>query len=77
MAIEAAFWFHPLVWWIGKRLVEERENSCDQEVLLAGKPPHVYAESILIVCKYYLESPLPCASGVTGADRYGRQDLSR
>ena len=68
MAIEAAFWFHPLVWWIGRRLVEERENACDQEVLLAGKPPHVYAESILSVCKYYLESPLPCAAGVTGAD---------
>lgn len=68
MAVEAAFWFHPLVWWIGSRLVEERENACDQEVVRVGNHPHVYAESILNVCKYYLESPLPCAAGVSGAD---------
>jgi beta-lactamase regulating signal transducer with metallopeptidase domain len=24
---------HPLVWWIGARLVEERERACDEEVL--------------------------------------------
>jgi bla regulator protein blaR1 len=68
MLIEAAFWFHPLVWWIGARLVEERENACDEEVLRLGNRPHVYAEGILNVCKFYLESPLPCAAGVTGAD---------
>jgi uncharacterized protein (TIGR03435 family) len=28
----------------------------------------VYAEGILRVCRFYLESPLPCAAGVTGAD---------
>src|SRR5260370_5173282 len=68
MLIEAIFWFHPLVWWIGARLVEERENACDEEVLRLGNQPHVYAEGILNVCKFYLESPLPCAAGVTGAD---------
>ena len=25
MVVEAIFWFHPLVWWIGSRMVEERE----------------------------------------------------
>ena len=24
MFVEAVFWFHPLVWWIGARLVDER-----------------------------------------------------
>ena len=24
MVVEAVFWFHPLVWWLGARLVEER-----------------------------------------------------
>ena len=28
----------------------------------------VYAESILKVCEFYLESPLTCMSGVTGSD---------
>ena len=33
MVVEAVFWFHPLVWWIRERLVEERERACDEEVL--------------------------------------------
>jgi bla regulator protein BlaR1 len=68
MIVEAAFWFHPLVWWIGARLVEERERACDEEVLQSGSEPGVYAESILQVCKFYLESPLKCVAGVTGSD---------
>jgi bla regulator protein BlaR1 len=68
MVVEALFWFHPLVWWIGARIVEEREQACDEEVLREGNDPEVYAAGILKVCRFYLESPLPCASGVTGAD---------
>ncbi len=68
MAVETIFWFHPLVWWLGARLVEERERACDEEVLRMGSEPQVYAESILKVCEFYFESPLVCASGVTGAD---------
>jgi beta-lactamase regulating signal transducer with metallopeptidase domain len=36
MAVQAVFWFHPLVWWLGARLVEEREHACDEEVLRLG-----------------------------------------
>jgi hypothetical protein len=68
MLVEALFWFHPQVWWIGARLVDERERACDEEVLRLGADPHVYAESILKVCKFYLESPLFCAAGVTGSN---------
>ncbi len=68
MLVEAIFWFHPLVWWLGARLVAERERACDEEVLQSGRDPQVYAEGILTVCKHYLESPLACAAGVTGAD---------
>jgi bla regulator protein blaR1 len=68
MVVEATFWFHPLVWWIGARLVEERERACDEGVLSLGSEPRVYAEAILSVCKLYVESPLACMSGVTGAD---------
>lgn len=68
MSIQAIFWFHPFVWWLGGRLVEERERACDEEVLRMGNAPETYAESILKVCKFYLESPLACVSGVTSAD---------
>lgn len=67
MLVETAFWFHPLVWWLGTRLVEERERACDEEVLELGSERQVYAESILRVCEFCLGSPLPCVSGVTGA----------
>jgi bla regulator protein blaR1 len=68
MIVEAIFWFHPIVWWIGAKLVEERERACDEAVLKLGNEPQAYAEGILNVCKSYLESPLRCVSGVTGAD---------
>ncbi len=68
MAVEALFWFYPLVWWLGARLMEERERACDEEVVLAGSRPEVYAQGILRICELYLESPLPCVAGVGGAN---------
>jgi bla regulator protein BlaR1 len=68
MAVQAIFWFHPLTWWIGARLVDERERACDEEVLRLGCKPSVYAESILTICRLYLSSPIACVSGVTGSD---------
>jgi bla regulator protein BlaR1 len=68
MLVESIFWFHPLVWWLGARLLEERERACDEHVLELGSEPTVYAESILKTCEFCLGSPLPCVSGVTGAD---------
>ena len=41
MFVEALFWFHPLVWWLGARLVEERERACDEEVVELGGERHV------------------------------------
>ena len=68
MVVEASFWFYPLVWWLGARLVEERERACDEAVLELGTDRHVYAESILKICEFCVGSPLACVSGVTGAD---------
>ncbi len=68
MLVEAVFWFYPLVWWMGTRLIDERERACDEEVVALGNDRQVYAESILKVCEFCLGSPLPCVSGVTGAD---------
>ena len=68
MCVEAVFWFHPLVWWMGTRLVEERERACDEEVLTLGSEAHIYAEGILKTCEFYLASPLICISGVSGSD---------
>ncbi|UWZ82746.1 M56 family metallopeptidase [Occallatibacter riparius] len=68
MCVEAAFWFHPLVWWMGARLLEERERSCDEAVLQIGNEPAQYADAILKACRFCVESPLTCVSGVSGSD---------
>jgi uncharacterized protein (TIGR03435 family) len=68
MIVEAVFWFHPAVWWIGARLMGERERACDEAVLSLGSEPRDYVEAILNVCKLYVESPLVCVSGISGSD---------
>ena len=68
MLVAAVFWFHPLVWWLGARLVEERERACDEKVLEMGSAREIYAESILKTCQFCAGLPLACVSGITGAD---------
>lgn len=68
MFIEALFWFHPLVWWLGARQMEERERACDEGVLELGGEPSAYAEGILKTCKFCVEAPLPCVAGVNGSN---------
>jgi bla regulator protein BlaR1 len=72
MVVQAVFWFHPLVWWLGGRLVEERERACDEAVLRLGNSPQIYAESILKTCEFSVTSPLACVTGVTGGDLKNR-----
>jgi bla regulator protein blaR1 len=68
MVAEAVFWFFPVVWWIGSRLVDERERACDEEVVRNCGEPRAYAEGIVNVCKRYVEMPLACVSGVSGSN---------
>ena len=75
MLVEALFWFFPLVWWLGARLNAERERACDESVLAAGGNPIIYAEGILKVCRFYLQSPLACAAGVSGGSLKQRMDV--
>jgi beta-lactamase regulating signal transducer with metallopeptidase domain len=66
MLATAAFWFHPVVWWIGTRLIEERERACDEQVLALGQSPATYAAGILKTCELCIASPLANVPGVTG-----------
>jgi uncharacterized protein (TIGR03435 family) len=74
MAVEALFWFHPLVWWIGARLVATREQACDEHVVAETAEPIAYAEGIVSVCRRYVEAPLMSVAGVGGADVKARID---
>src|SRR5580765_835753 len=57
MLVEALFWFHPIVWWLGARLVATREQACDEHVVTEMAEPIAYAEGIVTVCRRYLETP--------------------
>lgn len=68
MLVEALFWFHPLIWWLGARIISERERACDERVLAEGHTPSIYAEGILKVCEHYLGSGITCVAGIGGAN---------
>jgi TonB family protein len=66
MLVETVFWFHPAVWWVGARIIAERERACDEAVVRSGADRESYAEGILKVCGFCLRSPLATVSGVGG-----------
>jgi beta-lactamase regulating signal transducer with metallopeptidase domain len=50
--VETLFWFHPVVWWMGRQMLEERERACDEAVLESGHDRADYAGGILEVCRH-------------------------
>jgi beta-lactamase regulating signal transducer with metallopeptidase domain len=68
MIVEALFWFHPLVWWIERRLVEEQERACDEDVLAGGTSPRIYAEGLLKVCELSTPALRPWVAGMRARD---------
>ncbi len=45
--IEVVFYYHPVVWWIGARIREEREHCCDDLVLQHSPDRLAYAKALL------------------------------
>ncbi len=45
--IEVIFYYHPVIWWIGARIREEREHCCDDLVLRHGPDRLAYAKALL------------------------------
>src|SRR6185312_8446810 len=43
----AVFWFHPLAWWLSRRLSALAEEACDDAVLAGGHDPEVYTKCLL------------------------------
>jgi len=49
--LRAAYWFHPLAWIIGRRLRDESERACDDEVMSQGVEGTVYATELLALAR--------------------------
>jgi beta-lactamase regulating signal transducer with metallopeptidase domain/ketosteroid isomerase-like protein len=58
----ALFWFNPLVWLAARQLRIERERACDDQVLLHGAKPSMYADNLLRIASS-MKSPQPAAFG--------------
>ena len=60
-------WFYPLTWLIDRKLLEERERACDEEVLRLRQAPETYASGILKVVRACLEGRTAGASSIGGS----------
>jgi beta-lactamase regulating signal transducer with metallopeptidase domain len=47
----ALFWFHPLAWWLERRLSGLAEEACDAAVLAQGHDPRDYSETLLALAR--------------------------
>src|SRR5215213_6728936 len=75
MMICCALWFHPLVWIIDRRLLSERECSCDERVLELGVSSRVYAASLLKVPRFCVGWRVAGVSAATGSNLQQRVEL--
>jgi TonB family protein len=62
------FWFHPLVWFIDKKLLIEREIACDEKVVELGGAHGIYAASLLKVLKFCLGLRVAGVSAAGGSN---------
>src|SRR5579872_2498573 len=47
----ALFWFHPLSWWLERKLSVLAEETCDAAVLARGHAPQDYSEYLLDIAR--------------------------
>jgi beta-lactamase regulating signal transducer with metallopeptidase domain len=64
-----AYFFHPLVYWVGNRIRLERELACDQLAMLhSGGSAATYAETLLTVVSQTSEPAALHAAGCSARD---------
>lgn len=66
-AVMALLWFYPPAWLIDRKLFEERERACDEEVLRLRESPETYVSGILKVARACVEQRLVGTSSIGGA----------
>ena len=65
--LTSLLWFYPPAWLIDRKLLEERERACDEEVLRLSQAPETYASGILKVVEACLEGGIAGASSIGGS----------
>jgi len=76
--VRTIFFFHPVVWWIEKRLSIEREMACDDVVLAETQNPRAYAECLVSLAeKSFVRRGLAMAQAVISHARETSLRLAR
>jgi beta-lactamase regulating signal transducer with metallopeptidase domain/ankyrin repeat protein len=70
--IETIFFYHPAIWWISRKLREERENCCDDVVLEVMQNRLVYASALALLEEARTTSFALSASGGSLLQRINR-----
>jgi len=52
----AIFWFHPLAWWLERRLSALAEEACDAAVLAKGHDARDYSEYLLDIARSVMQA---------------------
>lgn len=61
VVVQAIFWFHPAVWWLNKRLRQEREKCCDEMAIAAlGVDARAYGTALVghLVARFHPAVPV-------------------
>lgn len=61
-------WFHPLVWWLHRRLIQESEQACDEAVVRLTRNHETYVQGLLKAARFALGLSAP---GFPGMARHG------
>ena len=62
VAVESLLFYHPAVWWLGKRIREERENCCDDAAVAVCGSPVTYALALARLAESHVAPQLVMAA---------------
>jgi beta-lactamase regulating signal transducer with metallopeptidase domain len=66
VAVETLLFYHPVVWWLGKRIRAERENCCDDVAVALCNSPLTYAEALTRMAGWKAAPQLAMAANRSG-----------
>ena len=68
LVLRGLLWFHPLVWWLDRRLLAEREQACDERVLEVTGSADAYLKGLAKVLRRGLAAHPVGISLASGSD---------